>query len=949
MGSVFVGRAAELAALRAAWTRACSGAASVLLVEGDAGDGKSCLLREFLARTPEAASVWVSADAAERQVGYGLSDGLAARLDDVASGPGRRAEHAGRRHGPGADLLTTGEGLLERLRRTSAGRPLAVVVDDAFWADRPSLGALTYALRRLCGEPVLTVVTTRSEETLRLPQGLVRLADHCGPRIRLSAFGVAEIRDLVRSSDLGNLTERAARRLQQHTGGSPLHLRALLGELASAQPVDWLSDRLAAPRPFARLVTAQLDDVSPQARRLAAAAAVLGQRSSLGDAAKLAELSDPFPAAEELRSARLVDVMTGQHGQEIAFTHVLVRSAVYEGMGPASRAVLHRGAAGLTAGEASLFHLGSATAGTDEALASAFEDHAVRKLATGSWRPAAQALLEAARLTGPGAWRDARLLRGVDALLVAGDLAAARSYGDQLAELPPTAQRLQVEARLAWLSGRYVDAEQLAVRAWSSLDGLDGLERDRLAAMLSQMCIMQGKSAEAMRWSADAMSGGRLDARFRASTMATHVAALIVEQRVDEAMELLPGEGGDLSDPGYRELSGMRGILQLLSDDPASAVRNFRIRLRPNLDDHQRGQSPIELLTATSPDGIEPNKLIILAFLAEAEYRRGNWDIAASVSAQAVALVDDSEQAWIAGWVHAIAVLVAAARGEWTAAEDHLSAARASVAESGDGLIDGYVGDAAVHLAACRGDASAVVAEAEPLTTVAQPYHQQPGMHLWPVTYASALVALGRVDQTLALLDRWEIDARRRQHHSRLAGLARVRGELAVRNRDLRAARAAFDEAVRLGEGVSDPVERGRLLTDRGAFLRRRGERRNAVADLQAARQLLVVLGARPLLARIDDELRACGQSAGCHEQPVDGLANLTPQENAVMRLVAEGYSNRQVGEALFLSSKTVAYHLGHVYTKLGITSRGQLAAQRARMAPNAEHRSETSGDQIAP
>ena len=124
--------------------------------------------------------------------------------------------------------------------------------------------------------------------------------------------------------------------------------------------------------------------------------------------------------------------------------------------------------------------------------------------------------------------------------------------------------------------------------------------------------------------------------------MATYVAALVLEQRVDEAMDLLPGEGGDLADPGYRELMGMRGILQLLSDDLDSAVRNFRIRLRPNLDDHQRGQSPIELLTATSPDGIEPNKLIILAFLAESEYRRGNWAISAGVSALADSLVEAS-------------------------------------------------------------------------------------------------------------------------------------------------------------------------------------------------------------------------------------------------------------------------------------------------------------------
>ena len=758
----------------------------------------------------------------------------------------------------------------------------------------------------------------------------MRLADSFGSRVEMAGLSVDEVRELVGLCGLRHLTEREARRLASTRVAVLSISGALIAELASTQQVDWVSDPLPAPRSFAWLVRNRFDELTPEAGRLVAAAAVLGPRSSLGDAARLAQLADPFPAAEELCSAQLVEVVAGRHSDDLVFTHALVRSALYEGLGPADRAALHRAAAALTRGGASLVHLAAATPGTDDSLASAFDELATREVSAGSWRQAAQALLEAARLTLPGAQRDVRLLRAVDALLVAGDLAAARAYGAQLAALPPTAQRLQVEARLAWLSGRFADAERLAVAAWSGLDGLDSLERDRLAAMLSQMCVMQGRSAAAMRWSEDALNGERLDSRFRASTLATQISAMVGEQRLDEAMALLPTDG-DLADPGYRELVGMRGILQLLNDDLSSAVVNFRIRLRPNRDDHHRGQSAIELLTATGPDGIEPNKLIILAFLAEAEYRRGNWDIAASVAAQAVALVEDSGQLWMTGWVHSIAVLVWAARGEWQTAEDHLAVAQASVAGSADGLIAGYVDEAAVHLAACRGDSAALMLAAERQLREAPLYHQQPGMHLWPVTYASELVSLGRLDQGSALLTRWQSDAAKRGHRSRLAGLARVRGELAVGTRDLVAARAAFNEAEQLGDGVSDPVERARLFTSRGAFLRRRGERRAAISDLRTAEALLDDLGARPLLVRVRDELRACGLSSGSGREPADGLSSLTPQESAVMHLVAEGCSNREVADALFLSSKTVAYHLTHVYAKLGVSTRAQLAARWAR------------------
>ena len=302
----------------------------------------------------------------------------------------------------------------------------------------------------------------------------------------------------------------------------------------------------------------------------------------------------------------------------------------------------------------------------------------------------------------------------------------------------------------------------------------------------------------------------------------------MLEVNPERALTLLPTEG-DLNDAGYRELVGMRGIVQLMTDDAAGAAANLRIRLRPNLVDHTRGQSPIELLTATGADGIEPNKMVILLFLAEAEYRRGLWDVAAAIADQALVLIDDTEQYWVAPWAHAVAALVPASRGRWDDAESQLALAEEMAGRVGGELNHGYATNAAVHVAACRGDAERVVAAARWLLEDGKPFQQEPGLHCWPVHYAEALVTLGRYRQADQVLGQWEAVARDRLRRSRMAALARVRGDLAARQRDLTTARQAYQLALDVGDDESDALERAELFVSRGRFLRRRGERRAAV------------------------------------------------------------------------------------------------------------------------
>jgi ATP/maltotriose-dependent transcriptional regulator MalT len=927
--AIFVGREAELATLDALGHRATTGSPTTVMIEAPAGGGKSALLSRFVACSDRGPMIRISGDEAETVQPYGLYDQLSAELITVTTTvpAGPRAGEDGRL----GDLQLRGEELRDHLH--AAARRcgfVGVILDDAHLADRASLTTLGYALRRLRSEPILTVVAVRPDGVPGLPQGLLRLADDDAGRMTLDGLTVAEIRGLAAHYGRGELPERAARRLREHTGGNPLHVRALLRD-RRLDGVAWLSDPLPAPSSLVRLVAARLARLTPEARDLARAAAVLGLRSDLATAAAAAGIGAPLEAVDELRDAQLAGLQTSMPAAQLVFEHSMFRTAVLQDCREVELSRLHRAAAEHTRGAEALQHRVRASAGFDEELAARLEEQARVDVGRGGWRTAANALLAAASLHPRPDVRDALLVRGVYALLVAGDFAVALSYRERVTALPESARQLQVLALMGWMAGDFRRAEELAERAWRSAADLDVLERDRLAGLLAQMSILQGHGERARSWARTALDSGLLDPDAQASTLATLVGGMILDGEVPAALELLPTDG-DLDDAGYRELVGMRGLLQVLSDDPVAAAANLRIRLRPNLADHHRGQSPIELLTATGPDGIEPNKMVVLLFLADAEFRQGHWDVAAAIADQTLGLIEDTEQNWIGPWAHAVAVLVPAARGQWSLAEHHLRRAEQTADQFANELNRGYAANAAVHLAACRGEPERVIDAARWLLASGAPYQQEPGVHCWPVHYAEALVSLGCSTEAEAVLDRWEGAAHRRQHRSRSAALARVRGDLAVRRRDLTGARRWYDTARAVwaqDDAEIDALERTLVQLSYGRFLRRRGERRAAIIELRRAEQRFGQLGAEPYLAQVRSELSACGAELEQLTTASPLVSDLTPQEAAVARLAADGRSNKEIADTLVLSPKTVAYHLGHVYAKLGIRSRSQLVARR--------------------
>jgi len=201
----------------------------------------------------------------------------------------------------------------------------------------------------------------------------------------------------------------------------------------------------------------------------------------------------------------------------------------------------------------------------------------------------------------------------------------------------------------------------------------------------------------------------------------------------------------------------------------------------------------------------------------------------------------------------------------------------------------------------------------------------------WQELYAGALIGLDRLDEAEEVVAGVEELATARELHSAMATAGRLRGLLHAARRETEEAEAAFQTGLRHAEAVSIPFDRAQLELDYGRLLRRSGRRTAAVSMLTTARERFAALGAQPFVERCAGELSASGIRCAKTSDSRARNEGLTPQEGAVARLVAQGLTNREVAAQLVVSLNTIEYHLKNVYSKLGITSRSQLAARLVR------------------
>ena len=404
---VFVGRAAELARVAEVITRVEAGQPWLVAIEGDPGVGKTALARRCLAETAGLTVLKARGDQAEADLDYGIIDQLLRAADGVSR---RVVPPEGT--GSAVSSFAVGARLLEVVGEQQAAGPtgsVAILVDDLQWADRKSVEALTFMLRRLSVDPVLAVVTYRGPRD-RLDEAAQRLLSSVENRLHISleGLGLEEVASLAAALEAGSLDDEVIQWLYRGTGGHPLYLRTLLSEGSGFDPRA--PGRLALPRSLAAAISYHLMALPPQTRSILEMLSVLNLRLPIAQLGNAAQVGSPSAAIEPAVASGLVDWWPEQPSCPVEIRHLLVRDAIYAGITPTNRRLLHARAAGLVSEPASWEHRVAALDQPDEGLATELERLAGEEAADGRLALAATHLQWASDISPAQIDRERRLL-----------------------------------------------------------------------------------------------------------------------------------------------------------------------------------------------------------------------------------------------------------------------------------------------------------------------------------------------------------------------------------------------------------------------------------------------------------------------------------------------------------------------------------------------------------
>ncbi|GLW65201.1 LuxR family transcriptional regulator [Actinomadura rubrobrunea] len=879
------GRDAELAEIDRLLADARDGRSGVLVVRGEAGIGKSTLL-QHAARAAESAAedaagmlvLRATGVEAEKDIPFaGLHQLLWPVQERIGALPDVHAHTlhtvlgvcTPRECGP-ADRFAAGLALLTLLADLAEKQPVLCLVDDLQWIDRGTTDALLFTARRLTAEGVAMLFATRDE------------TDGSGlPELRPRRLARADASRLLRDQGLPAALHD---RVYQESAGNPL---ALI-EFAAARrgrPDTGVDPLPVADRVLASFRT-QIAGLPERTRLmlLIAAAEGRGHMPALLRAAELlgVTLDDLAPAEQ----AGLVEVS----GSSLDFRHPLVRSAAYQDAPSAQRMQVHQALADSADDPGCrVRHRASAVVTPDEHVAAALEEQAAKAQGLADYDTAAALYRRAARLTPGLPGRARRLRQAASAVLRAGHAEAALALtAEAKRSAPDPAERARlaaVRAAVEYERGDPHTASQLL------LDHAADVEPDEAEAMLrtaaahawtaGQVALVQN-AAERLR------ALGRPDkavdglARIAAGDHATGLpllAELVAETRAADAAS--PG-ADTVATVVDRRVQAVYASL-ILGDDDAT------LELAAAHTAYCRGNG----LVGALPD--------VLRAQAQAQIAAGRHRDAESTAAEALALARDIGMRQVAGRLAATLARVAAIEGDEQRVRDLLADASPSDAGYVLGLLDLGLGR---HADAVR-------------------RFEEVAHHLVPADadLVEAAVRAGTPDRAREPLKRFERWADAGGQPWALAVAARCRALLDDSEDHYR-------EAVRLHtEHGGRPFERARTQLLYGEWLRRSRRRSDARAPLRSALETFERLRATPWVERARAELRATGETgAAALATAPDLLDRLTPQERQVVRLAADGVSSREIASQLFLSPRTVEYHLYKAYPKLGVSSRRELS-----------------------
>lgn len=913
---MLVGREDEVARVEALLDHLRHHMGEALVISGAAGIGKSALLLHARWRA-EALGINVLSVIgveAEGELAFAALQQLLHPVRDHVEGlprPQRRALAAafGLAEEVDPDPYLVALAAHQLLSDAAGAESLLLIVDDAHWLDRSSLGVLSFIARRLELESVALIAAVREGHASPLSEVHSPVLD-LG---RLSPSGAAQLLD----RDAPDLHPVARARVLAEAAGNPLALVELPRALADAS--DGLSQE--PPTLTARLeraFAASLDRVSPQTR-LCLLAAALDPRASIEEVLACATLlhggSVTLSDLDPSTAAGMVEVAEMQ----LRFRHPLIRSAVRQG---ATSVLLLSAYAALaevvTDPERSLWHRAMAAIGFDEGLAAELNIHAERARRRGAATVAASALERAAALSSDSRRKGERLLR-------AAELAYELGSADAVRRLIAEANSLELgalgEARLAWL--RQMISGDVWVEAGAAKTFVT-IARQMSAAGDADMAVRSLVPVAHRAWWTRPAERTR---RYLVDA-AENVGVADDDPRLLAVLALAnPEQTG----PSVLRRVSRKRLTAI--DDPAEALylgiaaekAGDFARARPFLS------RAVERLREDGRLGLLAQALVHDAWTAT---HAGDWRAGEAAGVEAAGLARDSRQLEFGLVGELVATLARALRGDPDLEQTITGPEQVLAAMNGGPLL------APAHMA--RG-----------ASALGEGRYEDAFRHLWPVfdpsersfhrfmrwpavlDLAEAGSHSGRSDQVADAFVELDAIARESAPPILRAGLACARPLLA----DDEHAEPLFVAA--LEHDMDNPFLQARTLFSFGCWLRRRRRSAESRVHLRQSVHVFDLLGAARWSGRARQELRATGEKIG--RRTPDARDRLTAQELQIAELAADGLSNREIGERLFLSHRTIGSHLYRIFPKLEIGSRTQLRDALAAAATRDEQSDDSS------
>ncbi len=897
-----VGREQELGSIHAFLDGPLEDPAALML-EGEAGIGKSTVWLAAVAGARERGFLVLSSRPAEAERGLahvGLGDLFEDVLDDVLpalSMPRRRALEVAllreEASGDTVDHRALAVAVRDVLHRLSESKPILVAIDDVQWLDPSSSSALSFALRRLAAKRVLLLLARRLADGAEPSELEHALAAERIERLPVGPLSVGALHRLLHDRFERPFARQTLLRIHERSGGNPFFALELARVLDP--DIDPL-EPLPVPETLDELVRGRLAGLPAATRDALALAAALGTPSE-------SLLERAGVAADALAPAVTARVIERDNGI-IRFTHPLLSSALYRDLGEHRRSVHARIAGIVDDAVVRARHLALSRDEPDAEIAGVLDEAARLATDRGASAAAAELAEHALQLT-PSDARDERHRRALAAARAhhaAGEWTRARTIASELlAESgigPLRAEALVVLAELEGL-GRAVALLEEALREASSRPALQARIHCQLAwaARFKKGFVGAFEHARAALELADDLDDDAL--RVRALAMLTFLGCAV----------------GDADAPAYaaraHELATSLGDAELLKK-ATHAVANVLVTgrcidaARSLLErDYEVAQERDELRTAQILDG-----------LAWVELWGGRWQLAAEYAARAHEI--QIQYGLEVPWAHLPIAVIAVHRGQLEVARAHSERAL-QLGEEQIGLHT-PVHLATMGLVALRtGDPrTAVEWFDKAAATTTRLGWGEASNRWWVGDHAEALLELGRIDDAVRIVDAWEADAVRLGRDWVLAHVTRCRGLVAATQGAVDAAASLLQDAVAQHEDAGDRFGQARGLLAVGIVRRRERQKRAAREAIGAALDAFEQLGAATWVEKARAELGRIGGRTR-----VEGL---TPAEERVAALAAEGRTNKEVAAALFLGERTVETHLSHVYAKLGVRSRAELA-----------------------